>query len=111
MSVPDSGIDLVDAVAAVRDQLIEAAVRGAGERIGFEVGPIQLEFTVELRRDVTAKAEIRAWVFTADASIGASSNTVHKASLTLTPKDLKTGEVILVGNESKGSTELFGSAR
>ncbi len=105
MGVSDAGIDLADAVAAVRDQLMEAAARGVGERIGFVVGPIQLEFTVELRKDATAKAGVRAWVFTADASVGASSVRTHKVALTLTPKDLETGGEILVGNENKGSTD------
>jgi hypothetical protein len=111
MGVSDSGIDLADAVAAVRDQLMEAAARGVGERIAFEVGPIQLEFTVELRKDASAKAGVRAWVFTADASVAASAVRTHKVSLTLTPKDAETGDEILVSNDREGSTELFGSAR
>ena len=37
-------IELADAVAIVRDELLEAAVRGAGSEIAFAVGPIELEF-------------------------------------------------------------------
>jgi hypothetical protein len=110
MDAPNSDIDLTRAVAAVRDQLMEAAAQGGDERIRFAVGPIQLEFTVELRIDVTAKAGVRAWIFNADASAGRSSAHTHKVSLTLTPRDAESGGEILVGNEKPASTELFGPA-
>jgi hypothetical protein len=52
-------IELADAVAAVRDELVEAAARGVGQAVSFTVGPIEMEFAVELRADARAKAGSR----------------------------------------------------
>jgi hypothetical protein len=108
--IDDSGIDLAVAVTAIRDQIMAAVASGAGERVKFEVGPIELEFSVELRHDASAKAGVRAWVFSAGVATAESASQIHKVSLTLTPKDSETGGSVLVGNEDAGSTELFGQA-
>jgi hypothetical protein len=66
-------IELADAVAVVRDELVEAAWRGRGQPVGFVVGPIEMEFTVELRADVKAKAGFKAWVLaSAEVEAGVS---------------------------------------
>jgi hypothetical protein len=44
--------------------------RGAGQEIAFKVGPVELEFAVELRTDAKAKAGFKAWVVSADAEAG-----------------------------------------
>ncbi|MEV4055171.1 trypco2 family protein [Amycolatopsis sp. NPDC049688] len=49
-------IELADVVASVRDELVAAAARGAGSDVEFVVGPIELEFAVEMRRDAKVKA-------------------------------------------------------
>ena len=48
-------IELADAVAAVRDELVEAAARGVGQAVAFTVGPIEMEFAVELRADARGR--------------------------------------------------------
>lgn len=110
MTAPDPRIDLADAVAAIRDQLMDAATRAADERIRFEVGPIQLEFTVELQHDAGAKFGVRAWVLSAGVSAASSSQYTQKISLTLTPKDAKTGRATEVGNDDPAATGLFGKS-
>ncbi|WP_410537726.1 trypco2 family protein [Streptomyces sp. KL2] len=79
-------IELAEAVAAVRDGLMEAASRGAGQDIAFEVGPIEMEFQVELRQEVRGKSGLRAWVLTADAEGGLSRGRGHRVAFTLTPR-------------------------
>ncbi|ARE79436.1 hypothetical protein B6R96_36015 (plasmid) [Streptomyces sp. Sge12] len=76
-----------DAVAAVRDELIEAAGR-AGEDPGvvFAVGPVEMEFEVELRADVKAKAGFKLWAVSAETEAGLSRGRTHRVSFTLTPK-------------------------
>ena len=81
------GIELADAVAAVRDELLEAASRAPGGGVEFVVGPISLEFTVELRVDATVKAGFKAWVVSADAAAGGSRTSGHRVTIELTPKD------------------------
>ena len=53
-------IELADAVAAVRDELVAAAARSLGAQVEFMVGPIELEFAVELRQDAKAKLGFKA---------------------------------------------------
>jgi hypothetical protein len=80
-------IELADAVAAVRDELLVAAARGVDQEIAFAVGPIELEFAVELRADATAKAGFKAWVLaSAEVEAGVGRASTHRVTVTLTPK-------------------------
>ncbi len=90
-------IELADAVAAVRDELIEAAARGAGAGVQFVVGPIELEFAVELKRDAKVKAGIKAWLVSADVEGGIAHGRTHKVKVTLTPKTAAGGDVLVAG--------------
>ncbi|MGW8365901.1 trypco2 family protein [Streptomyces wedmorensis] len=80
-------IPLVDAVAAVRDELLEAAARvGEDPGVVFAVGPVEMDFEVELRADVKAKAGFKLWAVSAQAEAGMSRGRTHRVSFTLTPK-------------------------
>ncbi|MFG3701387.1 trypco2 family protein [Micromonospora sp. NPDC047620] len=80
-------IELADAVAVVREELLEAARRGADHEVGFVVGPIEMEFAVELRADVKAKAGFKAWVLaSAEVQAGVTRGSIHRVKVTLTPK-------------------------
>ncbi len=79
-------IELADAVAAVRDSLVEAARRGEGQDVTFDVGPIELEFLVEIRHEARGRAGVRAWVVTADAEGSAARSRSHRVMVTLTPR-------------------------
>ncbi|MFI1067737.1 trypco2 family protein [Streptomyces spororaveus] len=80
-------VPLADAVAAVRDELLEAAAR-AGEDPGvvFAVGPVEMEFEVELRADTKAKGKFKLWAVGAEVEAGISRGRTHRVSFTLTPK-------------------------
>ena len=57
-------IELAAAVTALRDELIEAAARHeSGQQVGFKVGPIELEFAVELRADAKESCAHRRVAF------------------------------------------------
>ncbi|MEV0610963.1 trypco2 family protein [Polymorphospora rubra] len=88
-------IELADAVAAVREELLEAAGRGTGQEVGFVVGPIELEFTVELRADAKAKTGFKAWVLTADVEAGVARGRTHRVMVTLTPKAADGGDLLI----------------
>lgn len=107
MSDHFADIELAEAVEAVRRQLAAAAERAAGERFQFEVGTVELEFGVELRRDGKATGGVRAWVLSADLEASAGRTRSHRVTVTLTPKDLATGENVRVGNSDLGSREGF----
>ncbi|MET9536938.1 trypco2 family protein [Streptomyces sp. NPDC006553] len=80
-------VPLADAVAAVRDELLEAAAR-AGDDPGvvFAVGPVEMEFEVELRADAKAKGKFKLWAVGAEVEAGISRARTHRVSFTLTPK-------------------------
>jgi hypothetical protein len=91
-------IELADAVAAVRDELLEAAWRGVGQEVAFAVGPIELEFAVELRADAKAKAGFKAWVLaSAEVEAGVGRASTHRVKVTLTPKRADGGDLLIAG--------------
>lgn len=102
-------IELADAVEAVRDGLTEAAARGTGRDLGFDVGEISMEFTVEIRKDAKGKGGVKAWVVSADAEASRGSTRTHKVAFTLTPKDRRTGEGWKVGNDRPAGVSRFGA--
>jgi hypothetical protein len=95
------GIELADAVESVRNQLMRAAARSAGKEIAFTVGDIQMEFTVELRKEVKGGAKVKAWVVEAGTDAGLSTGRTHKVALTLKPKVRATGSDLSVGNDAR----------
>ncbi|MEU4212078.1 trypco2 family protein [Streptomyces sp. NPDC026206] len=110
MSEGFEGIELADAVRAVREGLTEAAAEGAGEALSFDVGEIALEFTVEIRKDAKAGGKVKAWVVDAGADTSHGSTRTHKLAFTLTPRDRGTGHGWKVGNDRPAGLSGFGPA-
>ncbi|MFD3517822.1 trypco2 family protein [Streptomyces sp. NPDC058657] len=102
------GIELAEAVESVRSQLLAATARGAGQDIAFTVGDIQLEFTVELRKEFKGGTKVKAWVIEAGADAARSTGRTHKVSLTLKPKVRATGSDLDVANVRPADTGDFG---
>ncbi|MGW4381453.1 trypco2 family protein [Kitasatospora sp. NPDC004531] len=100
-------IELADAIEAIRLELLNASERGRGQAIQFEVGPVTLDFTVELKRDARAKGGIKAWVLSADAEAGAALTRTHKVSVTLTPRNAETGGSVDISSTDLGSRDGF----
>ena len=94
-------VPLVDAVAVVRDELLEAAARGTSDQLVFAVGDVVLEFSVELRADATAKAGFKAWVVSAEAGMSSARGDTQKVSVTLTPRSPGGGELLIAGNPGR----------
>ncbi|MGX1811461.1 trypco2 family protein [Nocardia sp. NPDC055321] len=88
-------IELGDAVAALRDELVRAAARRSESDLAFAVGPIELSFEVELRKDAKAKAGFKAWVVTGDVEAGAGRTRKQRVSVTLTPQAPGGGDVLV----------------
>lgn len=105
---PSAQIELSAAVRAIRRELTEAAAQAEGEQVRFEVGPIEMEFTVELTHEAGVKGGVRAWVLSAGADARASHAATHRISVTLTPKDATTGGPVEIGNPDLGRTSRFG---
>ncbi|MFE9426625.1 trypco2 family protein [Kitasatospora sp. NPDC006697] len=100
-------VELAEAVEAVRRQLAQAAERAAGERLQFEVGTVELEFSVELRRERQGGGGVRAWVLSVGAEASQARTRAHRVTVSLTPVDTATGANLLVGNGDLGSRDGF----
>ncbi|MGW1914336.1 trypco2 family protein [Streptomyces sp. NPDC002076] len=101
------GVELAKAVQSLRDELLEAAARGADQAVRFAVDSIELEFTVELRKDVRGRAGVKAWVVTAGADLSRGRVDTHRVKLMLSPKDAATGRALEIGNTDRGGTAGF----
>jgi hypothetical protein len=96
-----TGIELSDAVEAVRDGLVTAANRATAQDLRFELGEIQMEFTVELRRDTRGKGGVKAWVVDAGAEAGRSSGRTQKVAFALKPVNAQTGDSWRISNDDR----------
>ncbi|MGW2178578.1 trypco2 family protein [Streptomyces sp. NPDC001732] len=103
-----NGIELADAVESIRNQLVDAAGRATGRPLAFEVGDIQMEFTLELRKEIKGGSKVKAWVVEAGADASRATGRTHKVAFTLKPRDAATGGAWQIGNDEQGSTANFG---
>ncbi|GAA4794781.1 trypco2 family protein [Streptomyces ziwulingensis] len=104
----DDRIELADAVEAVRNELITAAARASGQDVAFEVGDIQLEFGVELRKELKGGLKVKAWVVEAGVDGGGGTVSTHRVAVTLKAVDARTGGPWRVRNADRGSVGRFG---
>lgn len=101
-------IGLADAISVIRDDILSATQRNTESPLRFELGEIQMEFTVELRRDTRAKGGVKAWVADASAERGHGATHTQRVAFTLKPRDALTGRGWEISNDQEGRTGRFG---
>lgn len=99
--VSEPWVGLSDAIAALRAELVTAMAAGQSEVLHFELGPVELEFTVDVRKDGGADAGIRWGVvsFGVTGSVGSAAG--HRVKLVLQPKDAGSGHNAEVGSSRR----------
>ncbi|MEU3528581.1 trypco2 family protein [Streptomyces sp. NPDC038707] len=107
MRDPLDNVELTAAVQGLRDQLISSVDASNGQPIRFEVEEINLEFSVELRRDASVKAGFKAWVISSDALSGVTHTATHKVSVKLRPKNFRDGRPVEIGSQAEVSMDVF----
>lgn len=65
----------------------------------FKVGPVELEFAVELRADAKVKAGFKAWVVSGDAEGGVARGRTHRVKFVLTPQRPGGGDLLGVAQD------------
>ncbi|MFJ4205773.1 trypco2 family protein [Streptomyces sviceus] len=100
-------VDLVQAIAAVREQLKEAATQAAADDIQFEVEGLEIEFQVEIRHDDRVKAGAKAWVFNAGVEMGGSKSDSHRLKINLKPQRSTTGESVKISDDETSTGSDF----
>lgn len=81
------GVELASVVRQLRAELNEALADAEGERLRFELGPVQVSLSVTVGRDATPGAKVRFWVIEAGAEARVSREAVQEIKLVLTPID------------------------
>jgi hypothetical protein len=101
VGMSESWIGLSDAIAALRTELVAAMTAGQDEELHFELGPVELEFTLDVRKEGGGDAGIRWGVvsFGATGSVGSSSG--NRVKLVLQPKNAVTGLTAEVGSSRR----------
>lgn len=82
-----AGLELASVVRQLRAELNEAMDEAEGERLRFELGPVELTVTVTVGREAKPGAKIRFWVIEAGADTTISREAVQDIKLVLTPRD------------------------
>jgi hypothetical protein len=97
------GADLVQTIAALRRELAQAQRAGSGEDFRFRLGPVEMEFLVEVTTEGAGEAGVRFWVVSAGVKGSVARGTTHRLTLTLHPFDARTGaDIDVAGSEDTG---------
>lgn len=84
-----SGLELASVVRQLRTELNEAMDDAEGERLRFELGPVELSLTVTIGREAAPGARVRFWVVEAGADVKVSRESAQEIKLVLNPLDMK----------------------
>jgi hypothetical protein len=84
-----SGLELTSVLRQLRTELSEVMDESEGERLRFELGPVELSLTVTVSREVTPGAKIRFWVIEAGTDAAISRESAQLIKLVLSPRDMK----------------------
>jgi hypothetical protein len=80
--------ELGETISAIREQLQQARDESQEEgKLRFRTGPVELEFSVEVRKEGDARARIFVLPWSADARAALSAGRVHRLKVTLQPVD------------------------
>lgn len=79
------GIGLRQAIAAVRSELIGAMADGVESALRFDVGPVQLDFAVDVADAIGGEAGVRVWVLSLSTSGRTEVHNSHRVTVTLNP--------------------------
>ena len=100
---------LGEAISGIRAELAEAMASAEDERLRFNVGDVEVEFLVDVRRDRHAKGGIRVWVAEVGADGGKSRGWTNRLKVTLHPVDTVTGRAPRISDHLEESPPRRGS--
>jgi hypothetical protein len=94
-------IGLTEAIALVREELVQAVEEGVGSDIQFPVGQVTLEFQVGLTKTDDVHGGLKLWVLELGASREYARESVQTISIVLGPPVDATGNPIKVSAASE----------
>jgi hypothetical protein len=100
------GMRVIELSAMIRDlrrELDAAMTEGEGERLRFELGPVQVEATVTVATERSGQGRVRFWVVEAGGDGRDSRSDVQRITLTLQPRLAGgSGSPMIAGDEMPG---------
>ena len=100
----DDNLPLATAIEALRQELIVALDKGKDAEVRFALGPVELEFQVEVSYEAGGEAGVRFWVVTLGGKGSRTSATTHTVRLSLSPvlaADVATDRPLVIGSEQR----------
>jgi hypothetical protein len=91
-------VGLAQAIGALRRELAQAQRAAAGEDLRFRLGPVEMEFLLEVTKEGSGEAGVRFWVVNVGGKGGVSRGMTHRLTLALQPYDSLTGADAAVGS-------------
>ena len=85
--VEEPWAQLGDAINAIRAELERAEAEGRQSALKFRTGPVELEFTVEVKAEGRGTAKVFVLPWSVQAEAGAARDRLHRLKLTLQPVD------------------------
>lgn len=80
-------LGLADAVRALRSELTTVMREGRDEALRFELGPVEMEFLLEVQLEAGGEAGVKFWVVNLGGRGSVTRGSTHRVTLTLTPRD------------------------
>jgi hypothetical protein len=100
----DMAVGLAEAIAALRKELTAAMQAGQDEDVRFRLGPVELEFELDVKRDVEAKGGVKFWVVSFEGKGQMARDSRHRIKLQLQPVGAE-------GADLRVASELAGRPR
>ncbi|MEW2345003.1 MULTISPECIES: trypco2 family protein [Streptomyces] len=82
-----AAVELAEAIESLRAQLDTARRLAPADGLRFEVGPVELDFQVELVSGAEVSGGAKFYVLSAGGRQQEERRTTHSVRLTLTPRD------------------------
>ena len=92
------GVELASVVRQLRAELNEAMADAQGERLRFELGPVEMSLTVTVGREATPGAKVRFWVVELGGDGTVSQSSTQRIKLILQPR-LGSGQAPLISGD------------
>ncbi|MGW2524362.1 trypco2 family protein [Streptomyces sp. NPDC001617] len=92
--------ELGETVGAIRAGLQGAMREGQDEPLKFRVGPVELEFTVAVRKEAGAQTKVFVLPWTGEAKGTVSTDRTHRVKFTLQPIDADDRDAKISGTVS-----------
>jgi hypothetical protein len=93
--------ELGETIGAIRAELQAALDEGRDESVRFTTGPVELEFSVEVRKDAGARAKVFVLPWTVEANGSAGVAQTHRIKLTLQPVDGHGDDLRIAGESAR----------